>query len=209
MKHPAHLARSPFGQIPTLEDGDLVLVESGAIVLHIAQRHPGLLPVDEGARERAVAWMFAAIGTLDPPIMERSMCALLERDQPWYAQRLAVLDRQVDTRLGQLSRWLGDADWLEGAFSAGDLMTVHVLLRLRGSGLLDAHPNLLGYMARGEARPPTSAPSLRNAPSSKPPRSPGKRNTPWARWRRAPVPPRVYARCLDRRPKHRGLPSAT
>lgn len=97
--------------------------------------------------------MFAAIGTLDPPIMERSMCALLERDQPWYAQRLAVLDRQVDTRLGQLARWLGDGDWLEGAFSAGDLMTVHVLLRLRGSGLLDAHPNLLAYVARGEARP--------------------------------------------------------
>ncbi len=109
--------------------------------------------MDEGARERAVAWMFAAIGTLDPPIMERSMCALLERDQPWYAQRLAVLDRQVDTRLGQLARWLGDGDWLEGAFSAGDLMTVHVLLRLRGSGLLDAHPNLLAYVARGEARP--------------------------------------------------------
>lgn len=152
LKQPSHLARSPFGQIPTLEDGDLVLFESGAIVLHIAQRHSGLLPVDERARERAMAWMFAAIGTLDPPIMERSMCALLERDQPWYAQRLAMLDRQVDTRLGQLSRWLGDADWLEGAFSAGDLMTVHVLLRLRGSGLLDAHPNLLAYVARGEAR---------------------------------------------------------
>ncbi len=166
MKHPAHLARSPFGQIPTLEDGDLVLFESGAIVLHIAQRHPGLLPVDEGARERAVAWMFAAIGTLDPPIMERSMCALLERDQPWYAQRLAVLDRQVDTRLGQLARWLGDADWLEGAFSAGDLMTVHVLLRLRGSGLLDDHPYLLAYVARGETRL-----RRRNAPFSKPPRS--------------------------------------
>jgi glutathione S-transferase len=144
LKQPAHRARSPFGQIPTLEDGDVVLFESGAIVLHIAQRHPGLLPVDEGARERALAWMFAAIGTLDPPIMERAMCALLERDQPWYAQRLPVLDRQVDTRLGQLSRWLGDADWLEGAFSAGDLMTVHVLLRLRGSGLLDDHPYLLG-----------------------------------------------------------------
>ncbi len=153
LKQPAHLARSPFGQIPTLEDGDLVLFESGAIVLHIAQRHPGLLPVDEGARKHAVAWMFAAIGTLDPPIMERAMCALLERDQPWYAQRLAVLDRQVDTRLGQLARWLGDADWLEGAFSAGDLMSVHVLVRLRGSGLLDAHPNLLAYVARGEARP--------------------------------------------------------
>lgn len=134
-----------------------MLFESGAIVLHIAQHHPGLLPVDEGARAGAVTWMFAAIGTLDPPIIEQAMCALLERDPPWYVQRLAVLDRQVDTRLGQLSRWLRDADWLECAFSAGDLMTVHVLLRLRGSGLLYAHPNLLAYMARGRSAPRLSA----------------------------------------------------
>jgi glutathione S-transferase len=153
LKQPAHLARNPFGQIPTLEDGELVLFESGAIVLHIAQRFPGLLPVDEDARARTVAWMFAATGTLDPPIMARSLCALFEREQPWHAQWLAALDQQVDTRLGQLSRWLGDADWLEGDFSAGDVLAVHVLLRLRGSGLLEAYPNLLAYVARGEARP--------------------------------------------------------
>lgn len=153
LKQPAHLARNPFGQIPTLEDGELVLFESGAIVLHIAQRFPGLLPVDEAGRARAVAWMFAATGTLDSPIMARSLCALFERDQPWHAQRLATLDQQVNTRLGQLSQWLGDAEWLEGDFSAGDLLTVHVLLRLRSSGLLEAYPNLLAYVARGEARP--------------------------------------------------------
>lgn len=153
LKQSAHLARNPFGQIPTLEEGGLVLFESGAIVLHIAQRWPGLLPDDEAARARATAWMFAATGTLDPPIMERSLCALFERDQPWHAQRLAALDKQVDARLGQLSRWLGGADWLDGAFSAGDLLMVHVLLRLRGSALLEAHPNLLAYVARGEARP--------------------------------------------------------
>ena len=153
MKQPAYLALQPFGQIPAYEEGDLALFESGAIVLHIAQRHAGLLPDDANARARAVAWMFAAVGTLDPPIMDRAMCALLERDQPWYAQRLAAIDKQVRTRLGQLSQHLGDAAWLEGSFTAGDLLMVHVLLRLRSSGILDDYPNLAAYVARGEARP--------------------------------------------------------
>ncbi len=153
MKEPAHLALHPFGQIPTYEEGDLALFESGAIVLHIAQRHAGLMPDGEKARARAIAWMFAAVGTVDPPIMERSMCALLERDQPWYAQRLAAIDEQVRARLDRLSQRLGDADWLEGAFTAGDLLMVHVLLRLRSSGILDEYPNLAAYVARGEARP--------------------------------------------------------
>lgn len=153
LKQPAYLALNPFGQIPTYAEGGLVLFESGAIVLHIAQRYPGLLPEDDDARARTEAWMFAAIGTVDPPIMERSLCALFERDQPWHAQRLAMLDTQVRTRLGQLSQHLGDADWLEGAFSADDLLMVHVLLRLRSSGLLDEYPNLAAYVARGEARP--------------------------------------------------------
>ncbi|QDQ73068.1 glutathione S-transferase family protein [Pseudoluteimonas lycopersici] len=153
MKEPPHLARNPFGQIPTYEENGLVLFESGAIVLHIANHHSGLLPDDADARMRAIAWMLAAVATLDPPIMDRSLCALFERDQPWHAQRLATLDTQVRKRLGELSRHLGDAEWLEGAFSAGDLMTVHVLLRLRGSGLLDEVPNLATYVARGEARP--------------------------------------------------------
>lgn len=153
LKQPGHLARNPFGQIPTYEQDDLVLFESGAIVLHIAERHAGLLPGDANARARAIAWMFAAVGTVDPPIIDYTMCALFERDQPWHAQRLATLDQQVRKRLGELSRHLDDADWLEGAFSAGDLMTVHVLLRLRSSGLLDEVPNLAAYVARGEARP--------------------------------------------------------
>ena len=153
LKQPEHRTRNPFGQIPTYEDGGLVLFESGAIVLHVAERHAGLLPDDANARARAIAWMFAAVATLDPPIVDRSMCALFERDQPWHEQRLAAIDKQVRKRLDELSRHLGGADWLEGAFSAGDLMTVHVLLRLRGSGLLDAVPNLAAYVARGEARP--------------------------------------------------------
>src|SRR5689334_4762036 len=116
MKQPAHLARHPFGQIPTYEDGNLALFESGAIVLHIAERHAGLLPEDAEARARAIAWMFAALGTVEPPIVERSMAFLLERDKDWYEARLPMLDRNVRARLDQLAARLGDADWLDGAF---------------------------------------------------------------------------------------------
>ena len=153
LKRPAHLARNPFGQIPTYEDGGLVLFESGAIIRHIAERHPGLLPDDPDARARAVAWMFAALNTIEPPILDRSFAVLLERDKPWHADRLPLLDDRVRTRLAQLSARLGDADWLDGPFSAGDLMMVHALRRLDGSGLLEEHANLTAYIARAEARP--------------------------------------------------------
>lgn len=153
MKQPAHLALHPFGQIPTYEDGDLALFESGAIVLHIAERHAGLLPDEANARCRAITWMFAALNTLEPPIVEFGMALLFERDKSWYAERLPVLRDRVRTRLGELSRRLGDADWLDGAFSAGDLMLVTVLRRLNTSGLLDEYPDLAAYVARGEARP--------------------------------------------------------
>lgn len=153
MKEPAHLALHPFGQIPTYEDGDLALFESGAVVLHIAERHRGLLPVEADARARAITWMFAALSTVEPPIVERSMATIVERDKPWFEARLPMLDERVRQRLGELSRRLGDADWLDGGFSAGDLMMVTVLRRLDGSGLLEEHPNLCAYIARGEARP--------------------------------------------------------
>lgn len=153
MKEPAHLARHPFGQIPTFEDGELALFESGAIVLHVAERHPGLLPAQADARARAVAWIFAALSTLEPPVLAREAALLLERGEPWFEARRPILDERVRSRLEQLSRYLGDADWLEGAFSAGDLMMVTVLRRLAGSGLLDPFPNLADYVARGEARP--------------------------------------------------------
>ena len=153
MKEPAHLALHPFGQLPTYEEGDLALFESAAIVFHIAERHAGLLPDDANARARAVMWMFAALSTVEPPIVDRSLATILERDKPWYEERLSVLDDRVRVRLGELSRRLGDADWLDGAFSAADLMMVHVLLRLKSSGLLDEYPNLAAYIARAEARP--------------------------------------------------------
>ncbi|HEX8364814.1 MAG TPA: glutathione S-transferase family protein [Allosphingosinicella sp.] len=153
MKQPAHLARHPFGQIPTYEEGDLVLFESGAILLHSAERHAGLLPEDADARARAIAWLFAALNTVEPPIVERSAAVILERDEPWYEARLPILDERVLARLGPLSRRLGDSDWLDGPFSVADLMMVTVLRRLEGSGLLEEHANLTAYIARGEARP--------------------------------------------------------
>jgi glutathione S-transferase len=153
LKEPAHRARNPFGQIPTYEDGDLTLFESGAIVFHIAERHAGLLPADPNARARAITWMFAALNTVEPPIFDRSLATILERDQPWYQQRLLALEDSIRKKLGILSSRLGDADWLDGAFSAGDLLMISVLRRLQGSGLLEEFPNLAAYVARGEARP--------------------------------------------------------
>ena len=153
MKEPAHLALHPFGQIPTYEEGDLALFETGAIILHIAQRHAGLLPDDANARARAIAWMFAALNTVEPPIVERTAAVLMERDKPWYEARLPILDDRVRARLGQLSVRLGEADWLDGAFSAGDLMMVSVLHRSESSGILAEYPNLVAYLARGHARP--------------------------------------------------------
>lgn len=152
MKEPAHKSLHPFGQIPTYEEGDLALFESGAIVLHVAERHAGLLPADANARARAIAWMFAALATVEPPIVDLTIARLFESDKPWAEERRPVLEDRVRVRLADLSDRLGAADWLDGAFSAGDLLMVHVLLRLRSTGLLDGYPRLSAYVARGEAR---------------------------------------------------------
>lgn len=153
MKEPAHISLHPFGQIPTYEEGDLVLFETGAIVLHIAQQHPGLLPEDANSRARAITWMFAAVNTVEPPILELVIAKFIEGDKPWTPERLPLIETRIRNRLKQLSTRLGRADWLDGDFSAGDLMMVSVLLRLRASGLLDEFPSLAAYVARGEARP--------------------------------------------------------
>jgi glutathione S-transferase len=153
MKEPAHRALHPFGQIPTYEEGELVLFESGAIVFHIAQHHAGLLPQDANARARAITWMFAALNTVEPPILELQTAKFAEGDKPWTAERLPLIKDRIRYRLGELSIRLGDADWLDGEFSAGDLMMVHTLQRLKPSGLLDEYPSLAAYVARGEARP--------------------------------------------------------
>lgn len=153
MKASAHLALHPFGQIPTYEEGDLALFESGAIVFHIAERHGGLLPEDEPARARAISWTFAALNTLEPVILDRETTRFFDGGKPWYEERLSAVEDRIRVRLGELSRRLGEMDWLDGAFSIGDLVMVGVLLRLKASGLLEEHSNLSAYVVRGEARP--------------------------------------------------------
>src|SRR4051812_1160709 len=140
MKEPAHLALHPFGQIPTYEEEGLALFETGSIVFHIAECHAGLLPDGAHARARAVTWMFAALNTVEPPILELVTAKLLESDKPWSQERLPLINGRIRDRLKQLSAHLGDAEWLEGAFSAGDLMMVSVLLRLKSSGILNEFP---------------------------------------------------------------------
>jgi glutathione S-transferase len=153
MKKPAHRALHPFGQIPTYEEGALALFESGAIVFHIAERHRGLLPADENARARAITWMFAALTTVQPPIVEREQAPYAEGEKPWLEERLPILEDRVRVRLDDLSLRLGGADWLDGEFSAGDLLMVMVLRRLEGMGILEEYPGLAAYVARGQARP--------------------------------------------------------
>lgn len=148
----AHLARNPFAQIPTYEEGDLTLFESGAIVLHVAERFPGLLPTEANARARAIMWMFAALATVEPPIVDRDVVEYLEAGKAWQGERFAMVDERIRTRLGQLAASLGDRAWLDGDFSAADILMVHVLRRLEGSGLLPEYPTLAAYVARAEAR---------------------------------------------------------
>ena len=153
MKEPAYLALHPFGQIPTYENGGLVLFESGSIIFHIASDYPGLLPEDANARARAITWMFAALNTVEPPILEIVTARFQEGDKPWTKERLPLIADRIRQRLGQLSARLGEAEWLDGGFSAGDLVMISVLLRARPSGILNEFPRLAAYVARGEARP--------------------------------------------------------
>ena len=153
MKQPAHCHRNPFGQIPTYEEGELTLFESGAIILHIGERHPGLLPEDADARARAVMWMFASLNTIEPPILDLQNAVILESDRSWAEERLPIVKDRIRKRLDELARHMGDADWLDGGFSAADLMMVTVLRRLERSGLISEYPSIGAYIARGEARP--------------------------------------------------------
>jgi glutathione S-transferase len=148
-----HRSVHPFGKIPTFEQGDLTLFESGSIIFHIAETHVGLFPEDANARSRAITWIFAAFSTMEPPILEYSSAFLLEKDKPWYAERTPMLEKNIRVRLGELSTYLGDREWLDGQFSAGDLVMINVLRRLKRSGLLNEFPNVAAFVARGEERP--------------------------------------------------------
>lgn len=152
-RKPAHRARQPFGQIPTYEEGDLVLFESGAIVFHVAEGFPGLFPADANARARAITWMFAAVSSVEPLIVQAEVCEYLEADRSWNDERLPIVEDRIRSRLQELSDHLGDADWLDGGFSAADVLMVQALRRIEGQPLLTAFANLDAYVARGKARP--------------------------------------------------------
>lgn len=152
-KKPEHRQRQPFGQIPTYEEGDLVLFESGAIVLHIAERFPGLLPAEPNARARAKSWMFAAVSSIEPLIVQMEVSEYLESNKSWNAERMPLVADRVRNRLAELSARLGGADWLDGDFSAADVLMVQVLRRLEGQAPLTEFPLLAAYVERGKARP--------------------------------------------------------
>ncbi|MDQ8756835.1 glutathione S-transferase family protein [Sphingosinicella sp. LHD-64] len=152
-KEPAHRARHPFGQVPTYEDDDFVLFESGAIVLHIAETWPGLFPEDRRGRARAIEWMFAALNTVEPVVWEHLRAAVFEQGEDWAKARLPGVEARLSERLEELSARLGDAEWLDGAFSAGDLLMVAVLRYPSTADMIGAYPNLAAYVARGVARP--------------------------------------------------------
>lgn len=153
IKEAAHRELQPFGQIPTYEEDGLALFESGAIVFHIAESHTGLLPDDANARARAITWMFAGLSTIEPPIVDRDIATYLEGAEIWFENRLSRVEERIRNRLAELSNRLGDADWLDGGFSAGDLLMVQILRRLTGLGILEEYPRLSAYVARAEARP--------------------------------------------------------
>ncbi|BEV00155.1 glutathione S-transferase family protein [Novosphingobium olei] len=153
LREPPHLARNPFGQIPTLETDGVTLFESGAIILHLAETTPGLLPFDPVSRARAINWMFAAVSTVEPPILELQTAVLLEGQNDWTEERLPLIRERIHHRLAALAARLGENPWIDGEFSAGDLMLVSVMIRLRGHDLLEPHANLMQYIARAEARP--------------------------------------------------------
>ena len=154
VKAPAHRRFQPFGQVPTYRDDTVEIFESGAIVMHICETHGVLTPADPAARAKAVQWLIAALNSIEPWVMQMAVVDLFEADRPWSAERRPKVMDDLHARLADLAAALGDKETLEGGpFTFGDLMMVSVLGGLRGSDVLDAHPNLDAYVARGEGRP--------------------------------------------------------
>lgn len=152
-KKPPHRARQPFGQVPTLEEDGESLFESGAILLHLAGKGPGLLPADPAARRRAITWLFAALNTIEPPLADLAEVDFFIEDETLKALRRPAVLEQVRLRLGELQDALGGRDWLAGEFSVADLM-MSTVLRIAGhTDVLAEFPALTAFKARCEARP--------------------------------------------------------
>ncbi|HLZ98744.1 MAG TPA: glutathione S-transferase family protein [Steroidobacteraceae bacterium] len=154
VKSQTHRHFQPFGQIPTYRDDKVEIFESGAIVLHICETNGVLVPADPAARIRAIQWLISALNSVEPWVMQLAVVDVFEADREWSRSRRPKVLGDLHTRLKDLSDALGEKTTLDGgAFTFGDLMMVSVLGGLRGSGVLDTHPNLAAYVARGEARP--------------------------------------------------------
>lgn len=152
-KGPDYRRSQPFGQVPCFSDGEIEMFESGAIVLHIAERSRALLPIDTYGRNRAITWMFAALNSIEPMIGELAVVDVFEKDAEWTKLRRPGLVETIRKRLGDLTQWIGDKDYLEGEFTAGDLLMATVLRNLRQTDLVAEQPALAAYLARCEARP--------------------------------------------------------
>lgn len=149
-----YFREQPFGQVPIYNDGGVRMFETGAIVLHIAERSEALMPRDPAGRARAMSWVVAALNSIEPMIVELVNIDIFNADADWARARRPGAEEKVRARLGRLSDWLGDRDYLEGRFTAGDLMMTTMLRILRHTDLVSERPNLAGYQARCEARPP-------------------------------------------------------
>ena len=148
-----YFAEQPFGQVPAYRDEQVQLFESGAILIHLGMEEDRLLPVDRNARMRAVAWLIAALNSVEPMIFELVNIDIFERGQDWTVQRRPQVVDKIAARLELIASALGSGEWLEGRFTIGDLMMVSVLRNLRRTDLVTGHPVLGPYVARGEARP--------------------------------------------------------
>lgn len=153
-KQAAHRALQPFGQVPTLVHGDVELFESGAILLYIAGLKPGLLPGTVAGDARATAWLISGLNSIEPMIFDLVMVNLFDKDEPYADLARPKMEQRLNDRLGELGKALGEKDWLDGGdFTVGDLLMVSALRGLRDTGMIEKHPVLAAYVARGEARP--------------------------------------------------------
>ena len=153
-KCPKHRRFQPFGQVPSYQDDEIAIFESGAIVLRIAECAGKLIPEEPGARMRALQWVAAALNSVEPFVMALATNDIFEADREWSKVRHVKVVADLKRRLGDLEAALGDRVWLDGdAFTVGDLMMISVLGSLRGTDLLDDFPRLAAYVARGESRP--------------------------------------------------------
>ena len=148
-----YFQEQPFGQVPSYRDDQVQLFESGAILLHLAIEDERLLPFDRNPRMRSVAWMIAALNSIEPIILQLLAIDIFNRGQEWTRERRPQVVEFLEARLGKLSDALGDKEWFEGRFTIGDLMVVAVLRQLRHTDIVAKFPNLAALVARAEARP--------------------------------------------------------